>query len=108
MWLVVVTVFVLVPVRVPGVPRVSVTFAESAPPPVMPFPASTLREQLVAVVAVAELPVQLAELPVTLMPQLPVAPVPVVGTMVPPTRVTAAFGIVSVLFVVSEPLSRLV
>ena len=42
-WMVDVTALAVVPVRVPGVPRVIVRSADSAPPPVMPFPASTLR-----------------------------------------------------------------
>ena len=48
-----VTVLVVALVRVDGVPRVIVLSAFKAPPPTTPFPASTLREQLVAV---AELP----------------------------------------------------
>ena len=54
-------------------------------------------------VAVAALPVQEADDPVTEIPQDPVAPVPVVGTIVPETRVTFASGRVSVLFAVGSP-----
>lgn len=47
---------------------------------------------VVAVVAVAALPVHEAELPVTLIPHDPLAPVPVVGTNAPadPTAITRA------------------
>ena len=41
-----------------GVPNVKVLFAVKAPPPVKPFPATTLLLQLVAVVAVLALPVK--------------------------------------------------
>lgn len=42
-WLVVVTEFVVSFVMLPGVPSVSVRFAERSPPPVSPLPAAMLR-----------------------------------------------------------------